>query len=235
MTNRELPDLVPASSARPRLPEREWLRLQEAMTFAFHGIAFSSRVDSLTDLSKVNETLTELRYPSIYGSIDVMNYAAMGRVHAAFNNSLSEAGLAGRVKFRCSDTDIHISRFLNIRDFSTLDDTIRPNFDASNREIDAELRDVMVERKSFLKWFKEAYPSLCGPSLVCTDERSDGIALGDASVVPKVKVSERVNDTHSSEWLVSLPPVLEIEQARRVHAYALNSGVILSHWWLGRT
>ena len=70
---------------------------------------------------------------------------------------------------------------MNIRDFSIRDDTIGPKLSDSYRVIDPELRDVMVERDSFIMWFRENYPDLYDPS---NPGRQEASATRTAKVAP---------------------------------------------------
>ncbi len=160
---------------KPRLPNRPWLRLQEAVCFAFYGIAFSRHVATIADLAREDERLAELAYPSLYRSIDVSDRSALEGVEERFDRDLSEAGLAGQVIFRrldgVSEVEVPRSYFIRPRGFSVLDDVIsaRPAGDwINNLDNDIEsqsLENVLVEKESYIKWLFAQYPREFSPHI----------------------------------------------------------------------
>jgi hypothetical protein len=140
------------------LPDREWLRLQEATTFAFYGVSFSSCAMTFRELREIDKRRAELNQPCIYDSIDFDDIAARRRVEAHFHAELSEAALSGRVRFQIEGKDIPIWQFKEPREFSLVDDTIRTKVIINGEPVVPHLREAMVERRGFLAWFEQIYP-----------------------------------------------------------------------------
>ena len=162
---------IPELERYPPLPNRPSLRLQEATTFAFRGIAYTSDLISLDVLCRLDEEFGGIRPGSIYASIDCSDNAQVERAHYNFNGALSHAAFIGIVKFTQlrergngqtpEVIQIPAEYFYRPREFSTTEDSIGEFGGPTRRRSESPTRfnKVFIARDGYFNFLRLCYPT----------------------------------------------------------------------------
>jgi hypothetical protein len=152
------------------LPYREWVLLEEAVSFAMMGAAYCEAVISpreLEEFQNANGTLP--RRGALFAGIEDLdfNYSERARIVDEFERKLSDAAFAKRVRFtgvrhgQREREEIPFEHFKMPRGFYFGADKIEPNSARNAKHGDeAEWREVLVFRADIVAWLEANYPQV---------------------------------------------------------------------------